>query len=90
MISDTNPDNLDFLSNERYAAIRIEMETPIPSLRDRITYYCRKCANQFTAIRGVAYRGWWDRERSRVLKVRCPSYSCQAFDYVQKRKAEGV
>lgn len=84
MISDTNPDNLDFLSNDKYAAIRIEKWTPIPSLSDRVTYFCRRCGSHFTGTRGVAYRGVWDRERGRTLKLRCPSIQCITREAVKK------
>ena len=83
MISDTNPDNLDFLSNERYAAIRIEMETPIPSLNDRVTYYCRRCGNHFSAVRGVVYGGVYDKERRRCLRLRCPGIPCLTRESVK-------
>lgn len=80
---DTNPDNLDFVSDDKYAAIGIEMATPIPNLQDVIKYYCRRCGTHFHAIRGVVYRGWWDKDRRRCLKVRCPSLVCIARESVK-------
>lgn len=73
---DTNPENLEFVSTDKYAAISIDMATPIPGLADVIYYFCRRCGVHFHAIRSVAYRGVWDRERMRTLKVRCPSLIC--------------
>ncbi len=79
--------NLEFLHTDRWYCEAVIHWTK-NEMDDLICFLCKRCGIRFTCKRHVLYGGVHDKARSRRLRVRCPSYPCQAFEYVEKRKSE--